>query len=137
MLIRCVGNSLDHLYSMREREAYRKNIHQEKVDLKIGEVYTVYGIFFSEDAIPWFLLCPREDDEYPTPQLGAFFEIVDGKIPSGWMFTTVSNNVGSASILPKGWADDPNFLEKLVDGDEGSRSYFRQMKVDSNRQSFR
>ena len=115
MLIKCIGNSPSQLKSDREKKAYARNIHQDHVWLEIGKEYIVYGISFSFRGgdIPWFLVCEEEDDEYPHPHLSAFFEIIDGNIPSGWAFTSVRGNVGDVAVLPKAWAEDPSFLEKL------------------------
>ena len=133
MLVKCIGNSPEHLRDERTKQAYARNIHQERVWLEIGQTYLVYGVAFRDgENIPWFLICEDEDDEYPKPHLSAFFEIVDGKIPCDWAFTTTPNNAGEISFLPKRWAKDPCFLEKLDDEEIGAVEYFRELKAGMN-----
>ena len=132
MLVKCIGNSARHLSTKREKQAYAQHIHQDEVHLEINKEYQVYGITFRDgNNIPWFLVC-EEDDEYPIANLGAFFEIIDNQIPSDWAFTSVSNNAGEVSILPKRWADDPAFLEKLDNEEEDALAYFRQLSRSLN-----
>lgn len=127
MLAKCIGNSPYHLSNDREKQAYARNIHQDEVWLEIGKEYEVYGISFMDgEDIPWFLIC-EDNDEYPKPHLGAFFDMLDSDIPSGWAFTFTKNNAGEVALLPKLWATDPCFLEKLDDGDEDALSYFHQL----------
>lgn len=127
MLVKCIGNAPSHLSSERAKKAYARNIHQDEVWLEIGREYNVYGVSFMDgENLPWFLIC-EDDDEYPKPHLGDFFEIVDGEIPSGWAFTSATTNAGEVALLPKGWADDPYFLEKLDDEEEDALAYFQQL----------
>ncbi len=128
MLVECIGNTPAHLLGERARQAYVKNIHQDEVCLEIGRQYVTYGVVFRDGVdLPWFLVC-EDADEYPTPHLGAFFKIVDGEIPTGWEFTTSITNFGNIGILPKCWANDPYFMEKLIDGETEAWDYFRQLK---------
>jgi hypothetical protein len=48
--------------------AYDANVHQEEVDLVVGETYLVYGIALDEGE-PGYLVCEEPDDDYPTRQL--------------------------------------------------------------------
>ncbi|MCK5374271.1 MAG: hypothetical protein KAJ40_03220 [Alphaproteobacteria bacterium] len=128
MLVKCIGNSLSHLGDERAKKAYERTVHQEKVWLEIGEEYHVYGISFENgENLPYFLVC-EDGDEFPQPHLGDFFEIIDGNIPSDWMFTTIANNVGELSFLPKKWALDTGFLEKIVDKEPAALDYFLYLK---------
>lgn len=127
MLAKCIGNTPGQLKDDREKKAYERNIHQDEVWLEIGKEYNVYGISFRDgEDIPWFLVC-EDDDEYPKPHLGAFFEVIDGGIPPGWVFTSVRGNAGDVALLPKDWAEDPSFLEKLDDEVAGAVAYFQQL----------
>lgn len=129
MLIECIGNAYEHLSCEYARQAYNKNIHQDEVCLEIGKKYIVYGIIFRDrEGFPWFLVCEDDEDEYPKPHLGAFFKIIDGDIPAAWAFSTECTNSGRIGILPKKWASDPYFMEKLVDGETEALNYFCQLK---------
>ena len=130
MLLECTGNIPAQLLSERAKQAYNRDIHQEEVYLEINKRYIAYGIVFRNgEDLPWFLICEDDDDEYPTPHLGEFFKIIDGEISSGWEFTTSITNLGKTGILPKRWATDPYFMEKMVDGDADALNYFRQLKA--------
>jgi len=130
MLLECIENTPAHLTCERARRAYDRNIHQEEVGLEIGRQYVAYGVVFRNgEDLPWFLVC-EDDDECPTPHLGAFFKIVDGEIPTGWELTLSITNLGKIGILPKRWASDPYFLEKLIDGEKEAWNYFRQLKLE-------
>jgi len=126
MLLECIGNTPEHLSSERDKRAYKKNVHLEEVALKIGNIYIAYGVVFRDgEDLPWFLVCPYDDDEYPTPEHGSFFKLIDNEISPGWKFIADDDKV---SLLPKRWADDPYAMEKLFDGDPEEESYFRQLK---------
>lgn len=131
MLVKCIGNSPVHLSGDQERRAYEQNIHQNEVWLEIGKEYFVYGVSFRDgDNAPWYWVI-EEDDEYPKPHLGAFFDVVDGEIPQGWVFTPTSSNAGDVALLPKCWASDPCFLEKLYNGESDALACFRQLAENS------
>jgi len=128
MLAKCIGNSLRDLPDRQSRAAYERNIHLDEVGLVVGREYVVYGIAFKEgEGLPWYLVCENEDDEYPTPQLGSFFDLVDGTVPEGWRIAK-NTNAGDFAILPSCWAHDPCFLEKLVDGDPEAAAHFRELR---------
>ncbi|MCB0638501.1 MAG: hypothetical protein KDC54_17850, partial [Lewinella sp.] len=111
------------------RAAYDKNIHLDEVGLIVGRRYVVYGIAFrGSDGLPWYLVCENDDDGYPTPQLGEFFDLEDGSVPEGWK-VAMNTNAGDFAILPSGWADDPRFMEKLVDGETEAVTYFRSLRA--------
>lgn len=129
MLVECIGNRPDHLKNESAKQAYAQSIHQDQVDLTIGARYRAYGICYRDgNSTPWFLICEDDDDEYPTPHLGAFFKVVDNTIPEGWSFSCGGGNTGDTAILPTPWANNPWFLEELVDGNEESLAYFQSLK---------
>ena len=130
MKLKCIGNSLADLVDSVEKAAYAEYAHLDQVDLEVGCEYTAFGVaFHGRNGLPWFLVCEDEDDDYPSLHLGAFFEIVDGSIPSDWVLTQQKNNVGDMSFLPDRWSRDPCFLEKLVDGDSDAIAYFKSLKA--------
>jgi hypothetical protein len=106
--------------------AYDANVHLDEVGLVVGDTYAVFGIAFNEGE-PWYLVCEDQDGDYPTPHLGAFFSIVDPAIPPDWA-VAVGGNVGAFSILPRRWAADPSFLEKLVDEDPEAIALFAEIR---------
>jgi hypothetical protein len=127
MKARCTGNSLAHLQDEDMKRSYEKRVHLEEVNLNIGRVYPIFGVGFW-DGVPWYLVYDEPEDEYPTPQLGGFFDLIDETIPPDWVFHIGRTNVGKVALLPKVWAKDPAFLEKLVDGDSEAIKVFMEMK---------
>jgi hypothetical protein len=99
-----------------------------EIGLRIGHLYPVYGVAF-RDGVPWFLVCEEEDDSYPIPECSCFFDLVDARVDKNWVLSMQMTNVGSLSLLPKQWADDPSFLEKMVQGDSQAISVFSELKT--------
>jgi hypothetical protein len=134
MLGECIGNTPAHLQTDLERKTYAHNIHQDRVNLIIGAHYRIFGICYqTENGIPWYLVCEEINDSYPTAHLGVFFKIIDGLVPEGWSFSATAGNIGDTAILPTTWANDPAFLEKLVDGEPNAAENFRNMKNSSTK----
>ena len=132
ILAKCIANSRRDLPDEESRAAYDRNIHLDEVGLVVGRRYVVYGIaFMGGDGLPWYLVCEEDDDGYPTPQLGAFFDLVDGTVPEGWE-VAMNTNAGDFAILPSRWAHDPCFMEKLVDGEPEATAYFRSLREGYN-----
>lgn len=129
MIVVCVANTLSSLSNELERKAYSENIIQEEVWLEVGKEYQVFGICFRDDlSIPWYLVSEEDDSEYPKPHLAAFFKVVDSSIPNNWEFCPKNNNVGDCGLFPEKWANDPSFMEKLVDEDAEAIAYFKDLK---------
>lgn len=126
MIARCTKTRLADL-SKADREYCERYIHLDEVDLEVGRQYVIFGVFFRE-ARPWFLICGAEDDQYPIPQFSGMFELVDGRVPSAWSLTLRRGNLGSVAILPEPWAADPDFLEKLVDGEPKAVAEFSEIR---------
>lgn len=128
MRVKCIGRTRAALSEAMSRAAYERNVHQDEVGLVVGRVYEVFGIGFRDGGDqPWYLVCEEEDDDYPTPHLGAFFSIIDSSIPPEWA-VAVGGNAGSFAILPRKWADDPSFMEKLVDGQPEAVALFAEIR---------
>lgn len=127
MLVKCVKNKLSSLDKSQIARHISEHVHQDTIGFTIGVTYQVYGIIF-RSGIPWFLLCENISDDYPIPVCYAFFELIDGSINSDWNITLSHCNVSNVSILPKKWAEDHYFMEKLVDGDTDAIMYFNNIK---------
>jgi hypothetical protein len=128
MLIKCTGNALSDLHRDIARLAYRETVHLDYDTIEIGKYYCVYGITFCRGYdFPWYLIC-EDTSDFPAPHIGEFFEVISGYIPRDWQLTTLQNNVGDISILPRRWANDPAFLEKLVAGNEHDVRFFRRLR---------
>ena len=127
MIVRCIGNTPGHLKSPEMRSRLREYSTLDELHLEIGRTYIVFGIAFRAGH-PWYLICEEPDDEYPKPHLSAFFEIVDSRIPPGWSYRFGNTNVGDVAFLPTAWAEDPSYLEKLVDGLPQAIDYLEHLK---------
>ena len=129
MIVRCINNSIDAIANVEIRNHVCKDVHLSQIGLQIGKSYHVFGISFS-DSIPRYLVCDEESANYPTPFHAIFFELVDGTLDKDWWFTHDCTNLGGYALLPQQWANDPGFLEKLVDGEAEARSVFEKLKKD-------
>lgn len=127
MRVKCVANAKEQVDS-RFWSDVDDYLHQERANLSVGTIYSVFGVAFRRDHV-WYLVCEDADDDYPILHLGAFFEPVDARLPCGWVLSLKPNNLGTdVSILPERWAADANFLERLVEGTEDDLAYFRALK---------
>lgn len=127
MLVRCLKNKIAQIEDSVMQMHVKECVHLEEIGLTIGECYRVFGVFF-RNGIPWYLLCEESQDEYPKPSCSVFFELVDASVEPGWSLSLNNSNVGGVSILPDRWANDGSFLERLVDGEPDSVSYFNELK---------
>lgn len=129
MIVKCTGNSARHLTTAEAVERFNRNTNLEQVHLEIGSIYLVFGIAFRKGR-PWYLICEEEGDEYPKPHLSDFFQVIDSRLPPDWSFRASKNNAGDVSVLPTPWAQDPSFLEKLVDEHTDALAFFEKLKAD-------
>lgn len=129
MKVKCIANNLQGLNSNIEKRLYNSYIHQSEVDIEIGVIYQVFGIGFLDDCsnIPWYLIRENVGDEFPVLHLGSFFKISDSKIPENWEFVSKKTNIGNCALLPKIWAQDSCFLEKLINRDSSAIGYFNNL----------
>jgi len=131
MIVQCSQRKLNSIVNDTVRNSVEKHVHLNEIDLVIGQNYRVYGVTFY-DGIPWYLLCGDSNDDYPTPYCSVFFSMIDASIEEAWKLSLHSFNLGSAALLPDIWADDGEFLEKLVDGNTTAIADFNKLKQRNN-----
>lgn len=127
MIVRCRTNVIEEIGDVDLRRHVREHVHLAEVDLTIGHCYPVLGVLF-RDGVPWFLVCEDPKDEFPKTHCSTLFDIEEGDVPEGWQLSLESSNVGNSAILPREWAEDEQFLEKLVDGDAEASRVFHTIK---------
>jgi hypothetical protein len=98
-------------------------LHLDEIDLQVGVEYTVYGLVFWNGHVRYYL-CGDADDDYPTPYLAAFFDLVDASVPEGWSLSLE----GSTELVPKEWANRSNFYERLIEGHAEEVEIFSSLK---------
>ncbi len=113
--------------SAEEQEHYKQYVRGQENYFSVGQEYPVYGVLFRQ-GVPWFLICERDNDKYPTPHFGVFFELADCQIPPYWSLALGPSNVGKVALLPDQWAKDSSFLERLVDEDQQAIADFFKLK---------
>lgn len=125
MLAKCTGTSLTSLLDSNSRANFTESVHLDEVALTVGDTYVVYGVI-TRSGFPWFLVCEASDDEYPKPHFGGFFELLDERVPPEWSVSlSQSGSFRGLSVLPRPWAEDPYFMEKLVEGKpDAIRTFF-------------
>lgn len=125
MNVTCNITSIAEIEDAWLREHVRESVHQAEIDLVRGRQYHVLGILF-RSGVPWFYICESNKSEYPRPYCAAFFELDDASLPSGWILQWDGR---SSHVVPLWWAEVPNFLERLVDGDEEARKVFAHARA--------
>lgn len=128
MIAQCKSRTLNSITDAGLRDHVQQHVHLSDVDLVVGRSYHVFGVFF-RDGVPWYLMCEEIDDDYPTPHCSAFFDLVDARLPEGWVLSFGSSNLGGTALLPSKWAEDGHFLERLVEGDAAAIAVFEELKV--------
>lgn len=128
MKVKCKYNKVNQIKNELIRNELKKIIlldEDYEIGLNISEVYDVYGLYFSKEGAMYFI-CEDSDDKYPIGQHASFFEIIDSSIPCDWKF--VYRDTDESYIVPKVWADDSMFYEKLLDGEEKEELIFQKIK---------
>lgn len=126
MRVICKYTALAAIEAAQLRGHVRESVHQDEIDLVRGRQYPVLGILF-RGGVPWFYICESEEAEYPRPYCAAFFDFHDATIPPGWVLQWDGR---FSSVVPHWWAEVPNFLERLIDGDAEARSTFARARAD-------
>lgn len=120
MKVTCNNTSLAAIQDTQLRDHVRESIHQEEIDLVRGRQYHVLGVLF-RGGVPWYYICESGESEYPRPYCAAFFGVDDASVPAGWILQWDGR---TSHLVPLWWAAMPNFLERLLDGDEEARRVF-------------
>ena len=92
-----------------------------QLDLDIGEEYQVYGVVFRDNS-PWYYICSDLDSLSLSPYPFELFEISDARLPSYWRFSS------RGVVAFEEWANDPTFLERLIDNDPVAMEIFKRYR---------
>lgn len=103
-----------------------------RTHLRVGENYFAFGAIF-RDNFPWLYVFVDDSDQYPKPYPVDYFDLNDWQVPPQWVVRSRMLNNGSASteIVPRLWASNSNFYERLVDGDPEAQSIMRQIRSEA------
>ncbi len=132
MKVVCKFNTLTSIKCSETKSRLKKYIKlpdDDELDIRIGEKYVVYGLLFWNNC-PWFYLCSENYDEYPKPYPSEFFDIIDDRISLYWKlsFYSQSNHEAKTSLVFEEWAKDPNYYERLIDGDINAVELFAKYR---------
>jgi hypothetical protein len=98
--------------------------------LERNKEYIVYAMTINEGYV-WYYICDNNFSYYPVWKPCPLFEIVDNRISRYWVFSYKKGlNYTKAHAIwsyPE-WADDPNYYDKLTDGDKREVSLFKAYK---------
>lgn len=130
MKVRCISASGDTIDNPMAKAHFISNADSPDPEFAKGAEYPVFGVIL-RDRFVWYLLCAHVDCEYPTPQFGQLFEVVDNRIPAHWVMRVVSGNFRGPSLLPAAWSGDPMFLERLIDGVPASVDLFERLRAEA------
>jgi len=118
MIVECIFNKLKSI--AKDQQAHlNDSIHDDEVDLKIGQRYDVYGVAFRAGS-PWFYVLEDNDLTSLRPHFAGFFKVLDGTLPTGWKYCESGHSERGVAFLPKQWAETSGFYEKLIDEDAGA-----------------
>ncbi|MEM7621296.1 MAG: hypothetical protein AAF228_12725 [Pseudomonadota bacterium] len=107
---------------------YNRNL-DGKINIEIGETYTVYGILFRDNS-PWYYLCSEDYDDYPIPYASECFEVIDEKLSACWKInsTQLETGIVETFLVFDEWAEDRMFCERLINGDKEAEKIFAKYR---------
>lgn len=131
MKVRCIKTNLYDVRIEGAIQRLEKYIHLSdgQLNLELNVDYTVYGIIFRDNS-PWYYLCLDEDDEYPKPFAGEFFQVLDTRLSAYWSLSSqlMQNGGIQSQLVFKEWSEDSTFYERLVEGDPKAIELFRKYR---------
>ena len=104
------------------------NIDGEISDLVVGRSYRVEALEWRRDGICWAFIRTAVDTGSLRPYPLAFFSVLDGDIPSGWVVTADAaalDRSGISLMGPREWTED--FFERLIDDDPEALEIYRRI----------
>lgn len=132
MHVRCITNAVDDLpcAAVRERLHSCMRLDGSIGELLVGQVYPVYAIGLWNDGGLRVYLHTISESDFPYPYPIEMFEITDSTFPAGWCvnFSRNESGAGICRISFPEWASDPQFFERLVDGDHSAIEIYRQYR---------
>jgi hypothetical protein len=131
MIVRCIRNKLADFEEGPLKDSLKEVVHldeSEDIGLKIGDLYTVYGVNldFLVEGMPFYYICESSDSSYPVPMSAAFFEIIDSRLSKHWIFSFDQNQ--TYGLFSPEWANNSGFYERLVDGNQNEEAIFSNYK---------
>lgn len=111
-------NVIDDHEALRRIKRYIR-LKDGLIDLDINKEYLIFGVLV-RDGFLWLYVRDDESDEYPLPYPIEVFSITDSRLSKYWVFSSPSRKGEYPLLVFKEWADDPDFYEKLVNGDDTS-----------------
>jgi hypothetical protein len=118
--------------AVRERLAKSIHLDGEDRDLVVGKSYSVAAIEWWNGGELRVFLHTVEKCDYPYPYPLEMFEVIDSSLPASWCLVFESRPFGMAikRMSFSEWAEDDNFYELLIDGDEKAIGIYKHHKVD-------
>ena len=113
MIATCIGNYGRHLPATvlsSSGNTERSNFH-----LTIGRQYTVYAMALWKSGLGYLVVDDNEDPRWREVEL---FDLIDSRIPVGWEFVQVDEELSQVLAL---WGypiliRDPNYYDDLAEG---------------------
>jgi hypothetical protein len=134
MRVKCLTSSIDQLKDIAVRNRLSEWIHLDGPDdnLIIGKCYPVIALM--GDTIDGFKVCLHTVDksDYPYPYPIEFFEVIDSTFPDNSCIGVEQGPSGKYGIRISfaEWANDDQFYERLVDGEEKAMLIYNKHKVE-------
>jgi hypothetical protein len=137
MIVRCLSNRDCDLpeasYEFQEGGSGKSTSGEEVTfDLVIGKEYVVYAIDTWEDRFLRYVLCGEHYSYYPRLYPSPLFEVIDGRIPSCWIYG-VQRNEAKGNFSPtfgfKEWVDEAGFYYWLTERAEVQVAVWERYKL--------
>ena len=125
MEVRCVLNKPSLIENNSIRAYISEYLRVDELNIELGKKYLVLGLI-SRKGIPWYLIMEDRYDDYPVPHCSVFFEVRDNSLPDNWFFAE-NGNIGEYSFLPRVWAEKPDYMEQLMDGNHEAVNELRDI----------
>jgi len=128
MLIKCLSNTGNEILQSNLNELNWPR-RETVFDITPGKVYFVDCITMWRDNV-WYYIIDDNELYYPTWYPAELFEIIDFTMPFFWIFgleTAYKDRIYPIISFPE-WANDLNFYEKLIGGDEEAIRIFNRYK---------
>jgi hypothetical protein len=127
MKVKCIEKAVSLL---PEKIKSNYSISDSEFSIAIGKEYLVYAMTVHYGYV-WYYICDESCSYYPIWNPSSFFQVVDGSLSRHWIYSLKEGE--RATLRPRWafreWAEDPDYYDKLTDGEEKEVAIFKAYKT--------
>jgi hypothetical protein len=132
MRVKCIANKGRHLSDISIKAG---QLETTKYPLKIGDIYTVYGIIMWKGAIEYLTLAWDQHFDIPDLNPAELFEVVDSRLPHDWYFKFYGYGENDKYFLNAIWGYEElvlmeGYLDKLLNREDTFTFIQRKKEID-------